>query len=230
MQIKKMPASERPQEKLVYAGASMLSNSELLALIIRTGTNDKSAVRLADEVISYANDNIGDLGMAEVRELTEISGIGEAKACSIVAAMELSKRLISDRQSAVRDKIRDSGQVAELLTEEMMYEKRELFMTVNLDTKLRIQSKSVISIGSIDSAPVHPREVFGPAVRRGAAAVIVAHNHPSGDPTPSPQDLEVTKRLLEASKVIGIRLLDHVIVGNGSFTSIKCETDLFRSY
>lgn len=223
MHIKQMPAAERPQEKLVYGGASGLSNSELLALIIRTGTNDKSAVRLADEVISYANANIGGLGMAEVRELTEIDGIGEAKACSIVAAMELSKRLISDRQSAVRERIRDSRQVAELLMEEMMYEKRELFMTINLDAKLRIQSKSVISIGSVDSAPVHPREVFGPAIRRGASAVVAAHNHPSGDPTPSVQDIEVTKRLLSASEIIGIKLLDHVIIGNGVFTSMKNE-------
>ena len=223
MQIKEMPENERPQEKLVYGGASGLSNSELLALIIRTGTNDKSAVRLADEVISYANANIGDLGMAEVRELTEIDGIGEAKACSIVAAMELSKRLTSDRQSAVRRRVRDSRQVAELLKEEMVCEKRELFMTLNLDTKLRVESKSVISIGNADSAPVHPREVFGPAVRRGASAVIVAHNHPSGDPTPSSQDIEVTKRLIAASEVIGIRLLDHVIIGNGVFTSMRSE-------
>ena len=223
MQIKKMPAIERPQEKLVYGGASGLSNSELLALIIRTGTNDKSAVRLADEVISYANANIGGLGMAEVRELTEIDGIGEAKACSIVAAMELSKRLISDRQGAFRERVRDSRQVAELLMEEMMYEKRELFMTIILDTKLRIQSKSVISIGSIDSAPVHPREVFAPAVRRGASAVIAAHNHPSGDPTPSTQDIEVTKRLIAASEIIGIKLLDHIIIGDGVFTSMKSE-------
>ena len=223
MQIKEMPLTERPQEKLVFGGASGLSNSELLALIIRTGTSDKSAIRLADEVISYTNANIGDLGMAEVRELTEIDGIGEAKACSIVAAMELSKRLISDRQGAFRERIRDSRQVAELLMEEMMYEKREIFMTVNLDAKLRIQSKSVISIGNVDSAPVHPREVFGPAIRRGSSAVVAAHNHPSGDPTPSAQDIEVTKRLIAASEIIGIKLLDHIIIGNGVFTSMKSE-------
>lgn len=223
MQIKKMPESERPQEKMLYGGAGSLSNSELLALIIRTGTGDKSAVRLADEVISYANENTGGLGAAEVRELTEIDGIGEAKACSIVAAMELSKRLISCHQGAVRVSIRDSRQVAEILMEEMMYEKRELFMTLNLNSKLQVESKSVISIGNLDSAPVHPREVFGPAVRRGAAAVIVAHNHPSGDPTPSPLDIDVTKRLIKASEVLGIRLLDHVIVGNGCFTSMKSE-------
>ena len=195
----------------------------ILALIIRTGTGDKSAVRLADEVISYANDNTGGLGAAEVRELTEIDGIGEAKACSIVAAIELSKRLISDHQGAVKERIRDSRQVADLLMEEMMYEKRELFMTLNLNSKLQVESKSVISIGNIDSAPVHPREVFGPAIRRGAAAVVVAHNHPSGDPAPSPQDIEVTKRLISASEILGIRLIDHVIVGNGCFTSMKSE-------
>ena len=223
MQIKKMPEAERPQEKMLYGGPGCLSNSELLALIIRTGTGDKSAVRLADEVISYTNENTGGLGAAEVRELTEIGGIGEAKACSIVAAMELSKRMISDHQGAVKVRIRDSRQVADILTEEMMYEKRELFMTLNLNSRLQVESKSIISIGSLDSAPVHPREVFGPAVRRGAAAVVVAHNHPSGDPTPSPQDRDVTKRLIRASEILGIRLLDHVIVGNGCFTSMKSE-------
>ena len=223
MQIKKMPESERPQEKMLYGGAGGLSNSELLALIIRTGTGDKSAVRLADEVISYANENTGGLGAAEVKELTEIDGIGEAKACSIVAAMELSKRLISGQQGTVRVRIRDSRQVAEILMEEMMYEKRECFMTLNLNSKLQVESKSVISIGNLDSAPVHPREVFGPAVRRGAAAVVVAHNHPSGDPSPSPQDIDVTKRLIKASEILGIKLLDHVIVGNGCFTSMKSE-------
>ena len=223
MHIKDMPLTERPQEKLLFGGASGLSNSELLALIIRTGTNDKSAIRLADEVISYVDANIGDLCMAEVRELTEIEGIGEAKASSIVAAMELSRRLISDRQAALRTSVRDSRQVAELLMEDMMHEKRELFMTINLDTRLRIESKSVISIGGLSSAPVHPREVFAPAIRRGAAAVVVAHNHPSGDPTPSEQDIEVTKRLISASEIIGIKLLDHVIIGNGVYTSMKSE-------
>ena len=223
MQIKKMPEAERPQEKMLYGGAGSLSNSELLALIIRTGTGDKSAVRLADEVISYADGFAGGLGAAEVRELTEIDGIGEAKACSIVAAIELSKRLISGHQGAVRPRLRDSAQVAELLLEEMMYEKRELFMTINLNSKMQVESKSVISIGNLDSAPVHPREVFGPAIRRGAAAVVVAHNHPSGDPSPSPQDIEVTERLISASKILGIRLVDHVIVGSGCFTSMKSE-------
>ncbi len=223
MHIKEMPLSERPQEKLLYGGASGLSNSELLALIIRTGTGDKSAVRLADEVISYASNNIGSLGAAEVRELTEIDGIGEAKACSIVAAMELSRRVKSEKQSARMTKVRDSLDVAEILMEELMYEKRELFVALILNAKLQVESRYTVSIGNVDSAPVHPREVFAPAIRRGASAVVVAHNHPSGDPTPSPQDIEVTKRLLDASEIIGIRLLDHLIIGNGVFTSLKAE-------
>ena len=221
MQIKKMPESERPQEKMLYGGAGGLSNSELLALIIRTGTGDKSAVRLADEVISYANENTGGLGAAEVKELTEIDGIGEAKACSIVAAMELSKRLISGQQGTVRVRIRDSRQVAEILMEEMMYEKREFFMTLNLNSKLQVESKSVISIGNLDSAPVHPREVFGPAVRRGAAAVVVAHNHPSGDPSPSAEDIEITNRIAQAGELIGIPLLDHLVIGDRSYVSMR---------
>ena len=223
MNIKRMPESERPQEKLIYAGAGGLSNSELLALIIRTGTGDKSAVRLADEVLSYASENIGDLGMAEVRELTEIDGIGEAKACSIVAAMELSKRLTYDRLRIVKPKLRDAMQVAELMMDEIMGQKREFFMALNLNSKLQIESKSIISIGGLSSAPVHPREVFMPAVRRGAAAVAVAHNHPSGDPAPSKEDIEITKRLLDASQILGIKLVDHVIVGNGCFVSMKSE-------
>ena len=137
--------------------------------------------------------------------------------------MELSKRLVSGRCGSQKQRIRDSRQVADLLAQEMMSEKREFFMTLNLNTKMQVESKSVISIGSIDSAPVHPREVFGPAIRRGAAAVVVAHNHPSGDPSPSPQDIEVTRRLIKASEILGIRLIDHVIVGNGSFTSMKNE-------
>lgn len=223
MLIKDMPVSERPQEKLLFGGARGLSNSELLALIIRTGSGDKSAIRLADEVIAYTSDNIGELGMADVRELTEIDGIGEAKACSIVAAMELSKRLKSDRIARHKPRIGDSKEVADMLMEELADEKREVFMTINLNSKLQIESKSVVSIGNLDSAPVHPREVFGPAVRRGAAAVVVAHNHPSGDPTPSYQDIEVTTRLEEASRIIGIKLMDHVIIGNGRFTSMRAE-------
>lgn len=220
MQIKHMPVTERPQEKMIFAGPGSLSNSELLALVIRTGTNDKSAIQLAEDVLSYASSNVGDLGKAEVSELTEIDGIGTAKACSIVAALELSKRLVSGKvmETAV---LTDCGDVAKLLMKEMMYESREIFMSIHLNTRLRIESKSIISIGNLDSAPVHPREVFAPAIRRGAAGIIVAHNHPTGDPSPSEEDIKVTERLLETSRIVGIRLVDHVIIGSGSYVSLK---------
>lgn len=223
MQIKKMPENERPQERMMYRGAAGLSNSELLALILRTGTNDKSAIQLAEDVISFASVNSGGLGRVDAKELTAIDGIGTAKACSIVAALELSKRVMA---GSVRDSARrlnSSDEVGALLMEEMVYERREVFMSILLNTKLQIESKMIVSIGNLDTAPVHPREVFGPAVRRSAAAVIVAHNHPSGDPTPSTEDIAVTARLEEASKIIGIKLLDHVIVGNGCFTSMRSQ-------
>ena len=223
MQIKDMPASERPQEKMIFQGAGALSNSELLALIIRSGTCDKSSIQLAEEVIAYARTNIGDLGKASVHELRQIDGIGDAKACSIVASLELSKRMMSWDLKEMPDRMLSSEDVVRLLMEEMMYERREVFMAVFLNTRLRAESKMVISIGSLDTAPVHPREVFGPAVRRGAAAVIVAHNHPSGDPDPSSMDISITARLEEASRIIGIRLLDHVIIGNGTYVSMKSE-------
>lgn len=224
MQIKNMPEQERPKEKMLFGGAQSLSNSELLALVIRTGTNDKSAVGLAEEVLSFAAANIGDLGRADVGELVRIPGIGTTKACAIVAAIELSKRLMSE--NVVREcsgRIDNVTDVAKILMHEMMYEKRELFVALFLNTKLRIESRMTISIGSLDAAPVHPREVFCPAIKRGAAGIIVAHNHPSGDPSPSQQDIDVTERLLHSSEILGIKLVDHVIIGKGSFVSLRTE-------
>jgi DNA repair protein RadC len=221
MQIKDMPARERPQEKLMFAGAGSLSNSELLALIIRTGTSEKSSVQLAEEVIAYADSITGGLGKADARELTGIEGIGEAKACSIIAAIELSKRIIAERVMETSCRLNDSTDVADLLMKEMMYEDREFFMALYLNTRMKVESKSIISIGGLDMALVHPREVFAPAVRRGAAAVIVAHNHPSGDPEPSEEDILLTNRLLESSRILGIRLVDHVIIGSGRYTSFR---------
>ena len=222
MQIKEMPASCRPQEKMMYAGPEALSDSELLALIIRTGTSEMSAVQLAEEVISYASANIGNLGRADPKELIEIHGIGTAKACSIIAAMELSKRLMSG-QVMDGGRIANSEDISRFLLRDMLHEKREMFVSIHLDSRQRIESRHIVSIGSLDAAPVHPREVFAQAVKRGAAAVIVAHNHPSGDPTPSPQDIAVTRRLSEASHIIGISLLDHLIIGNGKCLSLRDE-------
>jgi DNA repair protein RadC len=141
--------------------------------------------------------------------------------------MELSKRVISGSRGSVRVRLRDSRQVAEILMEEMMYEKREFFMTLNLNSKLQVESKSVISIGSLDSAPVHPREVFGPAVRRGAAAVVVAHNHPSGIALPSQEDITITANIIKALLPLGIRVADHIIISGNDYVSLA-QSDRFK--
>lgn len=223
MQIKDMPSQERPREKLLYGGASSLSNAELLAVVLRTGTGDKSAIRLAEDILAYTSTKMGGLGRADVRELTEIDGVGEAKACSIVAGMELAKRVISGRCAEERRTVRDCSDVADMLIEEMLYEKRELLIALLLNVKGEVESKEIISIGELAATNVHPREVFSPAIRKGAAAVIIAHNHPSGDPSPSNEDIMATRRLEEAAKIVGIRLIDHVIIGNGRYCSLKAE-------
>ena len=225
MQIKSMPENERPQEKLLFAGPGALSNAELLALIIRTGTDKLSALQLAEEVISAVSEDAGGLASADVRELMIIRGIGAAKACSVAASVELSKRLLSGCVAERAAGPATARDVYELLCKDMMSEKRELFVSLHLNTKMQIESKHIVSIGCLDSAPVHPREVFRPAVKSGAAAVIVAHNHPSGDPEPSKEDKAVTERLLKASSVMGIKLLDHIIIGHGRYVSLR-ETGL----
>jgi len=221
MHIKEMPEGDRPREKMLFAGAGALSNSELLALIIRTGTKEKSAVQLAEDVLAYAEVNSGGLGAADVKELASVPGIGLSKACSIAAGMELARRTMSGRVRSPGIKLRDCSDVVDILLADMMYEKRELFMELLLNVKLEVESKEIISIGNIDTAPVHPREVFAPAIKKGAACIIVAHNHPSGDPDPSDDDIMITERLLEVSRVVGIRLLDHVIVGDGRYYSMR---------
>ena len=150
-------------------------------------------------------------------------GIGSAKACSIVASMELGRRLLTGNVAEKSSGPVTADDIYDLLMRDMMHEKRELFMSIHLNTKMQIESKHLISIGCLDTAPVHPREVFRPAVRSGAAAVIVAHNHPSGDPEPSAEDIAVTERLLKASKIMGIRMLDHIIIGSGRYVSLREE-------
>lgn len=218
-----MPISERPNAKMAYYGAAALSNAELLSLILRTGTKEKSAVELANDVLEYTYENIGDFGTAEVHELSEIYGIGESKACAVVAAIELSKRLQADKIAGIKTRIRDAKQIAEMLMPQLLYEKQEYFVAVYLNSKMQIEFQKTISIGTLDSAPVHPRDVLAPAISRKSAAFVVAHNHPTGDSSPSGPDISLTNRLIAASEIVGIKLIDHVILGNGCWTSLKEE-------
>lgn len=220
MQIKLLPENERPAEKAWLNGVESLSNTELLALIIHTGTKDKSALRLAEDVLGTLDGGIGELGRCCKEELTEIDGIGKMKACTIMAAVELGKR-ISTNPAGRKLSASSSEDVAALFMEELRYLQKEHFRSVLVNAKGDILSVDKVSVGELSSTVVHPREVFAMAVKKSAAAVIFVHNHPSGDPTPSMEDIDTTQRLVEAGQILGIRVLDHIIIGDGKYESLR---------
>lgn len=217
--IKDLPLDSRPRERLTTQGASALSNAELLAIILRTGTREYTALDLATQVLAHSG-GLRYLAEASFEELTQHKGVGPAKVAQIKAAIELGKRLVSTSPE-VRPVIRCPGDVAHLIMEEMRYLDREHFRALCLNTKNQVLSIELISIGSLNSSLVHPRELFKTAIKKSAASLILVHNHPSGDPTPSQDDINVTRRLIEVGKLIGIEVLDHVVIGEGSFISLK---------
>lgn len=223
MKIKALPKEERPMEKGLFQGIENLSNTELLALIINTGTREKSALSLAQEVISYSR-GIFYLREMTYEELMKIKGIGKGKAARILAAMELGKRVAS-KPSGSPVNISDSDEIASLFMEEMRYCKKEIFKTLLLNSKGDILSIETVSVGELTSTLVHPREVFLPAVKKSAAAIVLIHNHPSGDPTPSKEDIDTTCRLMECGRLLGIRVLDHLVIGDGRYVSISGLVD-----
>ncbi len=220
MQIKSLPENERPVEKACSNGIETLSNAELLALIIHTGTRNKSAIRLAEDVLARFSDGIGELGSCCLEELLCVDGIGKTKASTILAAVELGKR-ISATPKPQRFSIESCDDVANLFMEDLRYARKEHFKCVLVNAKGDILSVENISVGELSSTLVHPREVFHMAVRKSAAAIIFVHNHPSGDPNPSQEDLKTTERLIESGRLLGIRVLDHIIIGDGLFSSMR---------
>lgn len=215
-----MPESERPREKLMRLGVKVLSNAELLAILVRTGTKEHTALDLSQRILSCQKEGLRFLTDCTIEELCCVKGIGTSKACQIVAAIELGKRMGKAPLEA-RTKISSPVDVANLLMEEMRYYKKEYFLTLLLNTKNEVISTENISIGSLNSSIVHPREVFVKAIKKSASSVILIHNHPSGNPQPSNEDIKVTKRLVEAGKIVGIEVLDHVIIGDGRYISLK---------
>ena len=219
MTIKELPADERPREKLREHGAHSLGNSELLAILLRTGSHDSSALRLAEHLLDQ-QEGLAGLGNATMEDLEQIKGIGEAKALTIMAAVELGRRVLS-LAPLDRIGIRTPDDVAALLMPRFRYETRENFLAVLLSTKNHVLKTSVISIGSLNASIVHPRELFREAINASAASVILAHNHPSGDPAPSAEDIDLTRKLAEAGKLLDIPVLDHIILGDGKYISLK---------
>ncbi len=214
--IKQLPPELRPRERLLTAGPSALSDGELLGLLFGIGSREKTAVELAGEVISAAG-GLHGLYDVSVHELTEVNGIGEAKACIILAALELGRRIGQVRNPG-RPVISSPADVDRLLRGRIANLDRENFVVVLLNTKNEVTDTPLVSVGTLSASLVHPREVFKPAIRASAASVILAHNHPSGEVEPSREDREVTKRLKESAKILGIEVLDHVIVGDGYYS------------
>lgn len=222
--LRELPADERPRERMLRGGASVMSNSELLAILLRTGTRSESAVTLAQRLLKESG---GLRGLADrsVEQLCERRGIGPAKALQLLAALELGRRMASAEWSA-SPVIRTPKDVSMLLMEELRYLQQEHFVVLLLNTKNKVIGRETISVGSLNAAVVHPREVFRAAVKRSAASVICAHNHPSGDPSPSPEDIALTHRLAEAGRLMGIEVLDHLIIGDRDYVSLKERGEL----
>jgi len=218
LRIRDLPLEERPRERLVKYGAESLSTAELLAIILRTGTKSDNVVNLSNRILR--DYSLSRLSRASVSELSKIHGVGLAKATQIAACFELARRLEAHSDKP-KPRIKGPEDAYRLVAPGLGNLKRETFKALYLDTKNQLIREETISIGTLDASIVHPREVFKTAIQESAAAIILAHNHPSGDPEPSRQDVELTQRLSEAGKLIGIEVLDHIIVGDGRFVSLK---------
>ena len=216
--IKEIPLNDRPREKMAANGAAVLTDAELIAILLRTGTAEKSAIDIASELTADGGLYKRLAGITRLNELTNIKGLGQAKAATVLAALEIGRRIASAKPI---EKIHFScpQDVADFLMPRLRYAAKEQFVVVLLNSKNKVIGTEVVSEGSLSSSIVHPREVYGPAILHHAAAIMVAHNHPSGDPKPSTEDKEATRLLSRSGKVLGIPMIDHVIIGDGNYYS-----------
>jgi DNA repair protein RadC len=211
--IREMPAEERPRERLLRAGPEALQTEELIAILLRTGVKGRSAIELARELLRDYGHSLDTLARTPARVLAERKGFGEAKAVQIKAAIELARRLSQEARGA-KFVVDTPEKAAACLREEFRSADRETFRTLLLDTKNGLVRMGCTSVGSLNASIVEPREVFKEAAMYSAASIIVAHNHPSGDPTPSSEDVAVTRRLVKAGETLGIPVLDHIVLGH----------------
>jgi DNA repair protein RadC len=220
--IRDWPSSARPRERLQKYGSDVLSDIELLALIMGRGTKAQSVLAIAQELLKEFG-SLRAINNASVEELSTIKGIGLAKATQIKAALQLGRRMEEQSQTKEQPIIKGPEDVAKLLRNKLGDKKKEHFAIIMLDTRNRLIRDTDISIGTLDASLVHPREVFKEAISASAASVMLVHNHPSGDPTPSDDDIRITKRLIEVGKLVDIEVLDHIIVGGEKWLSMKKE-------
>ncbi|MCU7557135.1 DNA repair protein RadC [Macrococcus capreoli] len=210
---------DKPRERLMIYGPDKLTNQELLSLIIGSGVRDETVYQVSDNILNQV-DSIKDLRYLTIQELTQIKGIGDKKAATILAVVELAQRM---HTHSPEEKVRITSpqSVSDLLMERMRYLTQEHFMILMLNTKNYVIHEHTVFIGSLNASIVHPREIFREAIKRSAANIIAVHNHPSGCAEPSYEDIEVTRRLVNVGELVGIDLLDHIIIGDGEFTSLK---------
>ncbi len=214
MKIKDIAKLERPREKMARYGAGKLTDAELLAILLRTGTKTKNAVAFARSILkAFPEEKIAE---ATIMDLKKIHGIGEAKACEIVACFDLARRRLQHKKRSVLLSPKDVWEAMADIRES----KKEHFVVFYLDSRSQQTHREIISIGTLTESLVHPREVFEGAIKNNAVAIIVSHNHPSGNPEPSEADISVTKKLSEAGKILDIRLVDHVIVTKEEWRSV----------
>lgn len=217
--IRDLAEADRPRERLMQVGAQAVSTAELLAIILRTGTGGENVLRLAERLLAHFTDLSG-LSRASIAELQSVKGIGPAKAIEIKAALEIGRRLLATSPQE-RPKITSPADAANLLMSEMMFLEQEHLRLILLDTRNRVLRTPTVYKGSLNTSVVRIGEVFRSALKENAAAMIVAHNHPSGDPSPSPEDVNVTRQLVQAGQLLDIDVLDHVIIGRQRYVSLK---------
>lgn len=218
--IRELPQGERPRERLKEYGAKHLSNTELVAILLRTGMQGENVLSLSSRVLMQF-DGLAGLGRSTIGELYSVRGLSEAKSCQLLAALELGRRSVSQSPEE-KVTINSPQDVANLLMAEMCLLEQEHLKVLLLNTKNELMKTHEVYVGNVNASVVRPAEVIRPAVRENAPSIIVVHNHPSGDPTPSQKDIAITKDLIAAGKLLGVELLDHVVIGNRSrFVSLN---------
>lgn len=225
VKIKEIPKSERPCERLINNGVESLNNEELIAIILKTGVRGNSSKDLACKILSTI-DCIKDLNNINFQKLKQIKGIGNIKACNLLASIELGKRINKKIDKLNNIKLTNSNIVYEFYKDKIGDKKQEYFYTIYLDNNKHIINEKLLFMGTINYSLVHPREVFKEAYLLGATAIICVHNHPSGNPLPSNQDYDVTNNLIEVGKILGIKVLDHIIIGKDNYYSFLENNDI----
>lgn len=224
MTIKELPQSERPYEKLELYGEKSLSNAELLAIIIKTGTKEYTSVDIARKILNlnerYDETSLSFLRDLSIEEITKIKGMGRIKAIQLKAICELADRM-NKPSNYKKTQIKEPNDIVKILMNEMQYEKREIAKIILLDNKNVITKIKDIAIGGNNFVSIGMKDILSEAVKTNAPKIILVHNHPSGNPTPSTQDIEVTKKLEMSAKILGIQLIDHIVIGQGEYISIK---------